>query len=94
MNKKSFIRRAQKLIIKAVKIDKYIDCTIRKSLIDGSLNFEVIHFDARYGSDNYRYNSRTLSVYINHDTEKGFSEAENFLDRLLSGEDILIEPKY
>ena len=34
MNKKSFIRLAQKSIIKAVKLDKYIDCPIRKSLID------------------------------------------------------------
>ena len=89
MNEKAFMRRAQKLIAKAVQTKANLACSVRKYGSD-SLNFEITHFDRRYGAGDSPYNNRSITVY-NFNADTSFNKAEAFIDKLLLVGDALIE---
>lgn len=87
-NGKTFIRRAQKLIYKSFQTKANLDCSIKK-LDYGCLAFCIIHFDKRYTP----FGNRSIYVY-EFNADNGFSNAESFINKLLAGEDILIDKEY
>ncbi len=80
MNNKAFMRRAQKLVAKAVQAEAEITCRIRKS--EEYLRFEIIHFDSRYSSTGDKYENRSITV-TSKNGGRNFHTAENFIDRLI-----------
>ncbi|MEG1543952.1 MAG: hypothetical protein RR382_05435, partial [Tannerellaceae bacterium] len=91
MNNKSFIIRAQKLIAKSFQTQANLCCSIRR-FDDGVLSFDITHFDKRYGPDGNPHSNRRIIAYNSlSDVDRKLNKIQCFIDKLLSGEDALIE---
>lgn len=87
MNEKSFIRKSQKIIARAMNAKVEVWCKLRRNYENEPV-FEITHFDDRYEGGNH-----TITAY-SFDYESKFKAMDEFVSGYEKGETPLLTNDY